>query len=225
MQSFPGKEIRLFIPGPQGQLQAIATPARQVGGEHAGTSKNSRENVAIVCHPHSLMGGTMNNKVVHTVARAHRDAGHHVVRFNFRGVEQSEGEYAHGVGETDDVLAVLAWVKALLPNANIWLAGFSFGSFVVARTLRLALDEGYNIHHLLLIAPAVENYAFYELTEFGVPMAMVYGDADEVVNPVRIAEWFETVTTDKRLSTLAGAGHFFHGRLTDLKAAVQALCF
>ena len=225
MPSFPEKETPLFIPGPQGQLQAIATPAKLVGGENPETSRNNRESVAIVCHPHSLMGGTMNNKVVHTIARAHRDAGHHVLRFNFRGVEQSEGEYADGIGESHDILAVLSWVESHFPEADIWLAGFSFGSFVAARTLQIALEEGYHVKHLLLVAPAVENYAFDALTSFGVPMVMIYGDQDEVVAANKIAEWFEVVTTEKAAECLEGAGHFFHGRLTDLKSCVEKLCF
>ena len=99
---------------------------------------NSVEQVAIVCHPHSLMGGSMNNKVVHTVARTHRDRGHPVVRFNFRGVGESEGEYDAGIGEGDDLLAVMAWIKHCFPAAQIWLAGFSFGSFVAANATRCA---------------------------------------------------------------------------------------
>lgn len=225
MSGFPEKETRLFIPGPEGQLQAIVTPAKKVVTDESLNAANGRETVAIVCHPHSLMGGTMNNKVVHTVARTHRDAGHHVVRFNFRGVEQSEGEYADGVGERQDLLAVMAWVAEQAPGAQIYLAGFSFGSFVAASTLRLALGAGYPVKHLLLIAPAVENYPFGSLTEFAVPMVMIYGDKDEVVDATKIAQWYETVGTEKQMACLSEAGHFFHGRLPELKSKIETLCF
>lgn len=225
MQAFPDKETRLFIPGPVGRLQAIATPPKQSGDERSPTSANDTENVAIVCHPHSLMGGTMNNKVVHTLARMHRDQGHPVIRFNFRGVEQSEGEYDAGMGESDDLLAVIEWATQCFPQARVWLAGFSFGSFVAARTVELALEQGYPIEHLLLVAPAVENYDFDRLMEFPVPLVMVYGDQDEVVDAAQIQAWFDLVHTPKQSACLAGAGHFFHGRLTDLKSTVETLCF
>ncbi|MCG8668267.1 MAG: alpha/beta fold hydrolase [Pseudomonadales bacterium] len=225
MQGFPDKETRLFIPGPVGQLQAIVTPGKETDAENQGTSRNGGDRVAIVCHPHSLMGGTMNNKVVHTIMRAFRDQGYHVVRFNFRGVEKSEGEYADGIGESDDLLAVFAWIKQILPASTISMAGFSFGSFVSARTLESALDQGYEIEQLLLVAPAVENYPFEDLTEFGVPLRMIYGDQDEVVDAGSIASWYLSVISAKDVVCLDGAGHFFHARLTDLKDSVEKLCF
>ncbi len=224
MESFPDKETRLFIPGPAGRLQAIATPGKTTGEESSPTSINGSKQVAIVCHPHSLMGGTMNNKVVHTLARMFRDAGIPVIRFNFRGVEQSEGEYAAGIGETDDLLAVMAWARACFPEAVFRVAGFSFGSFVVARSIDPAIARGYQVRDLLLIAPAVENYEFEKLTEFAVPVAMIYGDQDEVVDPSGIRDWFAAVSGDKDSVCLEGAGHFFHGRLPELKSAAQRLC-
>ena len=223
--AFPEKEARLILPGAVGKLEAIATPGKQKSGEQPGFDANDVEQVAIVCHPHSLMGGTMNNKVVHTVARAHRDAGHSVIRFNFRGVGGSDGEYDGGIGEADDLLSVLEWVKHCFPSAQIWLAGFSFGSFVAANTVEKALASGFSIQHLLLVAPAAENYPFDRLTQFSVPLVMIYGDEDEVVSPQSISGWFESVKSAKAMECISGAGHFFHGRLTDLKAAIETLCF
>lgn len=222
---FPEKETRLIVPGAIGGLEAIATPGKQISGDQREYDANSVEQVAIVCHPHSLMGGSMNNKVVHTVARTHRDRGHPVVRFNFRGVGESEGEYDAGIGEGDDLLAVMAWIKHCFPAAQIWLAGFSFGSFVAANALAEAINRGYAVKHLLLIAPATENYPFDRLTEFSVPLAMIYGDQDEVVDPQSIQAWFETVESGKASQCLHGAGHFFHGRLPDLKTSIETLCF
>lgn len=224
MEPFPDKETRLFIPGPAGRLQAIATPGKVAGEQSSPTSLNGSKQVAIVCHPHSLMGGTMNNKVVHTLARMFRDAGIPVVRFNFRGVEQSEGEYDAGIGETGDLLAVMAWLRERFPDAEIRVAGFSFGSFVAARSIAPALEQGFAIKQLLLIAPAVENYEFEKLTDFAVPVAMIYGDQDEVVNPAQIREWFATITSIGEFSCLEGAGHFFHGRLPELRAEAERLC-
>lgn len=213
MSAFPTGESPLFIEGPSGKLQAI-TNCPQNAPEEGG-------NVSIVCHPHSLMGGTMNNKVVHTVTRARRDLGHRVVRFNFRGVEKSDGEYDDGIGEQDDLLAVIDWVRSIRPGDRIWLAGFSFGSFVAASGCGKAVKRGDPIDHLLLIAPAVENYDFSVLTHFDCPMAMIYGDEDEVVDSSAIGKWAETVSSPSKVFCLPGAGHFFHGRLNEVKSIVQ----
>lgn len=213
MDQFPVDEQRIQLAGPAGVLEAIAA-APKPGVNEAGI-------VSIVCHPHSLMGGTMDNKVVHTVARGRRDSGHRVVRFNFRGVAGSAGEFDHGIGESDDLLAVIDWVRALRPQDRIWLAGFSFGSFVAARTCERAIALGAPIDHLLLIAPAVVNYSFDQLTRFSVPLQLIYGDADEVVDPDEIQRWFDGVSSEKSVHCLEGAGHFFHGRLTEVKGLVQ----
>lgn len=218
MTEFPTAESRFFIDGVVGQLQATTMcPAT------APELTEEQGVVVIVCHPHPLMGGTMNNKVVHTVARCHRDKGHRVVRFNFRGVEKSEGEYAEGIGEADDLMAVLSWVESVRPNDNIILAGFSFGSYVVARAAQQAIGGGSRIQSLLLVAPAVENYDFENYTSFGVPLGVISGDSDEVVDPQKISCWFDSVATEKKMETLEGAGHFFHGQLGELKVLVGAL--
>lgn len=216
MDQFPTEEQRVHLQGPAGELQAVLTPPNPAVNE-AGI-------VSIVCHPHSLMGGTMDNKVVHTVARARRDCGHRVVRFNFRGVAGSAGEFDHGIGESDDLLAVVDWVRRVRPDDRIWLAGFSFGSFVAARTCARALEAGAPVDHLLLIAPAVVNYSFDALQSFPVPLQLIYGDADEVVDPEAIQHWFDQVSSTKSVTCLPGAGHFFHGRLTEVKDSVMAAC-
>jgi|TARA_B100000965_G_C19480912_1_gene708466 uncharacterized protein len=213
MNSFPAGESSLVINGPAGALQAITTCPKNVD--------DGPGNVTIVCHPHSLMGGTMNNKVVHTVARARRDLGHRVVRFNFRGVEKSEGQYDHGIGEQEDLLAVIDWVRATRPDDRLWLAGFSFGSFVAASACGRALERGYPVTHLLLIAPAVVNYEFDSLTAFDCPLAILYGDEDEVVDATEIQRWSDRISTLKQVFCLPGAGHFFHGRLTEVKDIIQ----
>ncbi len=217
MVEFPEGESRFFIDGVCGQLQASTmTPSNAPRDGKPGV-------VAVVCHPHPLMGGTMNNKVVHTIARCHRDLGHRVIRFNFRGVEKSEGEYAEGIGEADDLMAVLSWLKSVRPADRIVLAGFSFGSYVAARTLQLALKDGYPVVSLLLVAPAVVNYDFENFIAFDVPLGVIWGDSDEVVDPSSICQWFDSVTTEKQKVVLQGAGHFFHGQLTELKGLVGRL--
>ena len=213
MDQFPADEQRIHLHGPAGVLQAIAAAPKDAGNESG--------IVTIVCHPHSLMGGTMDNKVVHTVARARRDCGHRTVRFNFRSVAGSEGEFAHGIGESDDLLAVIDWVRQVRPQDRIWLAGFSFGAYVAARTCARAVERGDPVDHLLLIAPAVVNYDFDNLLTFPVPLELIYGDADEVVDPQEIQRWFDRVQSGKSVFCMTEAGHFFHGRLTELKEVVQ----
>ncbi|MBV1920623.1 MAG: alpha/beta hydrolase [Pseudomonadales bacterium] len=217
MLEFPEGEGRFFINGVCGPLQtSTMAPSNAPGVGEPGV-------VAVVCHPHPLMGGTMNNKVVHTIARCHRDLGHRVVRFNFRGVEKSEGTYAEGIGEVDDLMAVLHWLTSVRPRDSIVLAGFSFGSYVASRALQLSLRGGIPVVSLLLVAPAVVNYDFENFTAFGVPLRVIVGDSDEVVDPASIYRWFDSVTTEKKKVVLEGAGHFFHGQLTELKGLVEQL--
>lgn len=208
MIPFPESESRIELAGPAGLLEAIATPAR-----------TDASGITVVCHPHSLQGGTMTNKVVHTIARARRDLGHHVVRFNFRGVGASAGEYDEGLGEQQDLAAVVEWVRAVCPELPVWIAGFSFGGYVAAAAVK---SEGLGaIAHLLLVAPAVTRYPFNVLTQFPCPLTVVYGDQDEVVESSAIGTWAAQVSSPAHTLVFEGAGHFFHGRLTELKGAFE----
>lgn len=177
---------------------------------------------AIICHPHSLMGGTMNNKVVTTLARAFSELGLHTVRFNFRGVGESKGVYDAGIGETHDVLAVWDWVKARRPQDQIWLAGFSFGAFVSFRAASLRTPA-----QLVSIAPPVHNFNFdfSSISRPSCPWLVVQGDQDEVVDPQLVFDWIKTFDPPPKLITMEGATHFFHGRLVELRhLLVEALC-
>ena len=131
--------------------------------------------IGVICHPHSQEGGTMNNKVVTTVARAFHAASFGSVRFNFRGVGQSSGAFANGEGEAEDLACVLAWVQEKFPNADLYLAGFSFGSYVAYRTAPF-----WPLKKLICIAPAVEHYSFSELPGPECPCLVIQGEADEV---------------------------------------------
>ncbi|HSC66336.1 MAG TPA: alpha/beta fold hydrolase, partial [Cellvibrio sp.] len=125
---FPfAKEQEFFIPGPSGQLEAIIHQGDNEG-HFAG-----RELLVVICHPHPVHGGTMDNKVVTTLMRTYRDLGVHVLRFNFRGVGKSEGSFDNAIGEVDDLRAVIAWVDQQLPDTSLLLAGFSFGSSIAAQ--------------------------------------------------------------------------------------------
>lgn len=206
MSSVP--EVALRIPGPAGLLEA-----RWAAREGA-TSE-----AAIVCHPHPLHGGTMNNKVVSTLARTFRDAGLSVLVFNFRGTGASEGVHDHGRGEVDDLLAVMAWLQAQ-GVSRLHLAGFSFGSWVCAAAAS-RLPAGLTLVQLVLVAPPVHYEGFAALHPPPGTLVLM-GDQDEVVDPEAMRSWAESRHPACLLTVFSGAGHFFHGRLTDLRAELAA---
>ena len=128
-----------LIPGPAGNLELVLeTP----------DGWDASQPVTICCHPHPLHGGSLQNKVVHILAKSFLHLGAQVVRFNFRGVGQSEGEFADGLGEQDDLLAVVQWCRQNWPDATLWLAGFSFGAFVA-----IMAHEKIAPQRLVLVAP------------------------------------------------------------------------
>lgn len=175
---------------------------------------------AVVCHPHPQHGGTMANKVVTTLARAYRDLGVSVVRFNFRGVGRSEGAFDRAVGEIDDLLAVQSWVDAQYPGATQLLAGFSFGSAVAAGAVYRTPVE---VAHLTLVAPPVERYDYDRGGRFPCPVCIAQGEEDDVVVPGGVFDWYENgLRSTRRLLRYADTGHFFHGRLTELKRDLMA---
>jgi len=171
--------------------------------------------VAVVCHPHPLQGGAMTNKVAYILARAFNDLGAVSLRFNFRGVGKSAGSFDQGVGETADALAALDWLGARHPELPLWLGGFSFGAYVALRA------QGERpIERLATVAPAVERFDRNAVHEPHCPWLLVQGDADEVVPPETVLAWARGLARPPRIVVLAGAGHFFHGRLNELREAV-----
>ena len=172
---------------------------------------------AIVCHPHSLYGGSMDNKVVTTLTRACRQAGGVALRFNFRGVGASAGEYDAGRGEAGDLLAARDWLAGEYPDLPEWMAGFSFGSYVIASGVAELNARGTPPAALLLVAPPVHHYNFAALEAPGCPVTVVQGDADDVVPPEDVRNWSEETVFRPELILFADTGHFFHGRLKDLK--------
>jgi uncharacterized protein len=194
---------RVSIAGQAGALEAIA--------EDPGVESPS---YAVICHPHPLYGGTMDNKVVTTVARALQEAGMPTLRFNFRGVGASAGEFDQGVGETADADAVAEWGAARWPGRSLVIAGFSFGGYVALRLAQRRLPR-----HLITIAPAVQGFGASTAVP-RCPWLVVQGDADEVVDPSTVIDWVNTLDPKPQLVVLPGVGHFFHGRLRELRDAV-----
>lgn len=169
----------------------------------------------VICHPHPLFGGTMQNKVVHTLAKTFVELGMATVRFNFRGVGKSAGEYDQGIGETDDALAMIKWLQTQLPQAKILLAGFSFGSYVAARAANVFPAE-----YLITIAPAVEHFDFTPLQNIHCPWLVVQGEQDEIVPPELVYQWAASRHPSPKVIRLPEVTHFFHGHLLTLRDIV-----
>ncbi|MGB5471050.1 MAG: alpha/beta fold hydrolase [Woeseiaceae bacterium] len=204
MAKVPESE-KFFIDGPAGQLEAVyeIAAAANVAG------------AVVICHPHPQHGGTMHNKVVHTLARAFLRMEFAVLRFNFRGTEKSEGHFDEGVGELDDALAAIAWMRAKQPDSELWLAGFSFGAAIAVRAAAQT-----DVGGLISVAPAVSRFASGLATQPLCPWLIVQGDEDELVGVDETIDWLNNLQPGPELLILPGAEHFFHGRLIDLRQAV-----
>ena len=158
----------------------------------------------------------MRNKVVTMLERSLRECGLDTLRFNFRSAGESAGEYDNGIGESDDLAAVVAWVRAVRPGDVLWLAGFSFGSYV---TLRNAVKLG--AETLISIAPPVGRWSHETLALPTCPWLVVMGEEDEVVEPQAVFDWIDSLEQPPELVRMPETGHFFHRRLMDLRGAVK----
>jgi alpha/beta superfamily hydrolase len=192
---------QVILQGPAGTLQcAVDEPAGAPRG------------LALVCHPHPLHGGTQDNKVVQTLARALVQLGWRAVRFNFRGVGASQGAWDEGRGEVDDALAVLQGFRE--PGQPLVLAGFSFGAYVASQVaLRLTGDAA--PERIILVGPAVQNFAVAPVPQDSL---VIHGEADEIVSLSSVLDWARPHTI--AVTVVPGAGHFFHGQLPLLKSLV-----
>jgi alpha/beta superfamily hydrolase len=198
---------RLFIDGPAGRLQAIfELPAEQ-------TPLGS----VVVCHPHPQHGGTMHNKVAHTLARAFVRMGFAALRFNFRGTEESEGVYDAGDGELADALAAIDWMRARFPEKALWVAGFSFGAAIAVKAAVATEVDG-----LISVAPAISRFASGLDKQPTCPWLIVQGDQDELVDIDEIVTWVDGLEPGPELLIIPEGEHFFHGRLVELREAIAA---
>lgn len=197
-----------IVPGPEGPLEARVEDPVPAGSTPAV--------IGVVCHPHPLHGGTMQNKVVHTLARAMQEAGAPTVRFNFRGVGHSAGAYAGGRGELDDALAVIDWARSRWNCQRLWLGGFSFGAAVALQAAQSSRPD-----KLVTVAPPVGRIITDPVARPPCPWLVVQGDEDELVDFATVRSWVESYAPDApQLRVLKGAEHFFHGRLTELRQGV-----
>jgi alpha/beta superfamily hydrolase len=193
---------RQSITGPSGAIEcAIDGPA------------GSPRGLAVVCHPHPQHGGTLDNKVVQTLARAFVQLGYTALRFNFRGVGASQGSWAEGPGEIDDALAVVGAFR--VAGRPLLLAGFSFGAYVASNAAARLAADGAAAERLVLIAPAASRFDMA-----GVPpdTLVVHGESDDVVPLAAVFDWARPQSLP--VTVVPGAGHFFHGQLPLLKSLV-----
>ncbi len=199
----PRTTRRVGIDGPTGPLEVVlnvpeATPA----------------GIALVAHPHSLQGGTLDNKVVQTLAKTFYALGYAVVRFNFRGVGGSGGTFDDGVGETDDALTVLAYARGALGDAlPVALAGFSFGSFVQSRVAQRVQPQ-----RMVLVGPAVRRFPVEHVPADTI---VIHGEEDDVVPLADVLAWARPQHLP--VVVFPGCGHFFHGRLPQLSRVIAGM--
>jgi len=206
-QQFPTETSEVFLTGPAGKLECLIDVPEP---------KLQRPATAVICHPHPLHGGTMRNKVVTIIERAVRELGLNTVRFNFRGAGESEGSYDEGGGELEDLMTVVDWVQRTRPDDDLWLAGFSFGAFVV-----LKAGQNLPVRQMITIAPPVERYGFEQLLPPNCPWLVVQGDEDDVVSAAAVQQWAEALDQPPNLIVMEGADHFFHRRLMDLRGLIK----
>lgn len=197
----PRSTERALIDGPAGSLEVVVNaPEASFAG------------IALLAHPHSQHGGTLDNKVVQTLARAFFDMNYVAVRCNFRGVGKSAGSFDAGTGETDDAVATLSYAQsrfgAALPVA---LGGFSFGAFVQTR-----VAQRVSAQRLVLVAPAVSRFPVERVPENTI---VIHGEEDDVVPLADVLAWARPQALP--VIVFPGCGHFFHGRLPQLSRTVS----
>jgi len=206
-EEFPAERGEISLLGPAGLLECVCDVPKPADELPA---------TIVICHPHPLGGGTMHNKVVTILERSMRELGLRTLRFNFRGVGASEGTFDDGYGETDDLFAVVEWVRRTRPRDQLWLGGFSFGAYV-----SLKAAQNLQLGQLISIAPAVGRYGFAELSHPGCPWLIVQGDEDELVAIDAVRAWVETLEPAPDLVVMEQADHFFHRRLMDLRGLLK----
>jgi len=198
---------QFFIDGPAGKIETLLNRSN---------GDNQHNAVAVVCHPHPLYDGSLHNKVTYTLARTLNGLGVPALRFNFRGVGESQGEYDNGEGEILDLLAVIAEARRLYPNREIWLAGFSFGAYIALRAAHQA-----HVTQLITVAPAINFFDPHAIKQPACPWLLIQGKNDDIVPCEEVLHWLEDMHPAPDLHLLENTGHFFHRQLTTLRNAIE----
>lgn len=192
---------RFSIRGAAGALEcALDMPASEPRG------------IALVAHPHPLYGGTMDNKVAQTLARAFVAIGYVAVRMNFRGVGKSEGTHDHGNGETDDMALLLEHMQQQYPDLPVALSGFSFGTYVQSQLQQRLIAQGKPAERLVLVGSAAGKWAMPEVPANTI---LIHGENDETIPLSDVLDWARP--QDLPVIVIPGADHFFHRKLQHIK--------
>lgn len=194
------------------ERRSVAGPAGAIDCAVDAPSAGAVRGVAVLCHPHPQFGGTLDNKVVQTLARAVVQLGWRAVRFNFRGVGRSEGGWDEGRGEVDDALAVVAAHRAA--GERLLLGGFSFGGYVAAEAARRLVDAG-PAERLVLVGPSTQKQT---LPPVPADTVVIHGESDDVVPLAATLDWARGQALP--VIVFPGVGHFFHGRLPLLRDVI-----
>ena len=213
----PSSAIRsFFLDGPAGKLEALLNSGAP-DATHA----------ALICHPHPLFGGTLHNKVVFHTMKALNGFGFPVLRFNFRGTGLSQGEHAHGEGEVEDVRAALDWLDSEFHRPLI-CAGFSFGAAVGLRAacadlrVRAVIGIGTPVVPVATDSEEARVYSYDFLRDYRKPKLFVSGARDQFGPRARLEAFIASMPERKKLVIIAGADHFFEGRLRELRETIEA---
>lgn len=198
---------RQLIDGAAGSIEVLID---------APSAEATHQGVAVIAHPHPLRGGTMDNKVVQTLARAFVARGWTAVRFNFRGVGQTQGVHDNGVGESQDMLRI---VETFAPQGRLALAGFSFGAFVASKALQILTPQR-TLEHLILVGTAAGRFEVSDIPpELHERTLVVHGESDDVVTLADVLAWARPQLLP--VTVVPGGTHFFHGHLPLLKTLVM----
>ena len=202
------KTQKTVVTGPAGSIEAVVDAPELALGVAA-------RGVVVIAHPHPLFGGTMDNKVVQTLARAFVQCGWQAVRFNFRGVGATEGVYDEGRGELQDLLAV---VQQVAPQGTLALAGFSFGAFVTSHAVQTLWPQR-AIEKIVLVGTAASRFTVADIPpEAHAHTLTLHGEQDDTVPLAAVMDWARPQTLP--VTVIPGGGHFFHGQLPLLKSLV-----
>ncbi len=202
------RENPVMIDGPVGALEALHLRVADARG------------IALVCHPNPSQGGTMLNKVVSTLQRTARDSGLATLRFNYRGTGKSAGEHDMHSGEVDDAQAALEWLQEQHPDLPVYLFGFSFGGFVAGSLSGRLEQAGVAVAQVFLVAPAAMRFDQQHAIAQHTTLTVIQPEEDEVIDPELVYRWSNSLSTPHSLLKVAECGHFFHGRLPELKQLV-----
>lgn len=199
------RETPISLEGPCGSLEALYLPVEGARG------------MALLCHPNPVQGGTMLNKVISTLQRTARDAGYSTLRFNYRGVGASAGVHDMAQGEVDDAAAAAQWLREQHPDLPLTLLGFSFGGFVAASLAGRLEQQGVAVERLFMVAPAVARLPADTPLAQRAELTLIQPEQDEVIDPALVYAWSQALPRAHELLKVAECGHFFHGRLVELK--------